>query len=102
MKRAFGEKSGWERVSYYRSNASLGDPEKQPRGWAGQLWSPAIEAEHRATRESVGLFDESSFAKIEVSGPDAARLAQFVLSPAGQAILVRHGFTAATQPKDSR
>ena len=63
-----GEKSGWERVSYYRSNAALGDPEKQPRGWAGELWSPAIEAEHRATRESVGLFDESSFAKLEVIG----------------------------------
>ena len=33
------------------------------------LWSPAIEAEHRATRETAGLFDESSFAKLEVSGP---------------------------------
>ena len=66
-----GEKSGWERVSYYRSNAALGDPGKQPRGWAGELWSPAIEAEHRATREAVGLFDESSFAKLEVSGSGA-------------------------------
>src|SRR3954454_24640773 len=35
-------------------------------------WSPAIEAEHRATRERAGLFDESSFAKMEVSGPGAA------------------------------
>ena len=37
-------------------------------------WSPAIEAEHRATRETAGLFDESSFAKFEVSGPGAAEL----------------------------
>ena len=34
--------------------------------------------------------------------PDADRFAQFVLSGAGQAILVRHGFAAATQAKDSR
>ncbi len=37
-------------------------------------WSPAIGAEHRATRERAGLFDESSFAKLEVSGPGAAEL----------------------------
>ena len=35
-------------------------------------WSPAIGAEHLATRERAGLFDESSFAKIEISGPGAA------------------------------
>jgi glycine cleavage system T protein len=70
----FGEKSGWERVNYYRSNEAGGDESKRPLGWAGKLWSPAIEAEHRATRERAGLFDESSFAKIEVSGPGAADL----------------------------
>jgi glycine cleavage system aminomethyltransferase T/glycine/D-amino acid oxidase-like deaminating enzyme len=70
----FGEKSGWERVNYYRSNEAGGDESKRPLGWAGKLWSPAIEAEHRATREGAGLFDESSFAKIEVSGPGAAPL----------------------------
>jgi 4-methylaminobutanoate oxidase (formaldehyde-forming) len=35
-------------------------------------WSPAIGAEHRACREAAALFDESSFAKIEVVGPGAA------------------------------
>ena len=38
------------------------------------LWSPAIGAEHRATRETAALFDESSFAKIELEGPGAADL----------------------------
>ena len=70
----FGEKSGWERVNWYESNAAAGDPAKRPHGWAGHHWSPAIEAEHRATREAAGLFDESSFAKLEVSGPGAAEL----------------------------
>jgi glycine cleavage system aminomethyltransferase T/glycine/D-amino acid oxidase-like deaminating enzyme len=69
---AFGEKSGWERVNWYESNAPAGDEALRPRGWAGQLWSPAIGAEHVACRERAALFDESSFAKIEVAGPGAA------------------------------
>ncbi|MGZ5308376.1 MAG: GcvT family protein [Solirubrobacterales bacterium] len=68
---AFGEKSGWERVNWYESNAAA-DEGLRPRGWAGQHWSPAIGAEHLATREAAGLFDESSFAKLEIAGPGAA------------------------------
>jgi glycine cleavage system aminomethyltransferase T/glycine/D-amino acid oxidase-like deaminating enzyme len=71
---AFGEKSGWERVNWYESNAERGDESLRPRGWAGMHWSPAIAAEHRATREAAGLFDESSFAKLEVSGSGAVEL----------------------------
>ena len=71
---AFGEKSGWERVNWYESNAAAGDESLRPRGWAGRHWSPAIGAEHRATREAVALFDESSFAKMEIAGPGAADL----------------------------
>ncbi len=70
----FGEKSGWERVNWYESNAGAGDESLRPHGWAGMLWSPAIGAEHRATRETAGLFDESSFAKLELEGPGAAEL----------------------------
>jgi glycine cleavage system aminomethyltransferase T/glycine/D-amino acid oxidase-like deaminating enzyme len=68
----FGEKSGWERVNWYESNAPAGDEALRPRGWAGRLWSPAVGAEHVACRERAALFDESSFAKIEVAGPGAA------------------------------
>jgi glycine cleavage system aminomethyltransferase T/glycine/D-amino acid oxidase-like deaminating enzyme len=69
---AFGEKSGWERVNWYEANAPAGDEALRPRGWAGRLWSPAIGAEHVACRERAALFDESSFAKIEVAGAGAA------------------------------
>jgi glycine cleavage system aminomethyltransferase T/glycine/D-amino acid oxidase-like deaminating enzyme len=69
---SFGEKSGWERVNWYASNDVDGDASLRPRGWAGMHWSPAIGAEHRACREAAALFDESSFAKLEVSGPGAA------------------------------
>ena len=69
---SFGEKSGWERANWFESNAAAGDESLRPRGWAGMHWSPAIGAEHRACREAVAMFDESSFAKIDVSGPRAA------------------------------
>lgn len=71
---AFGEKSGWERVNWYESNAAAGDESLRPRGWAGRHWSPAIGAEAIATRTAAALYDESSFAKLEVAGAGAARL----------------------------
>ena len=67
----FGEKSGWERANWLDPNAARGDESLRPRGWAGKLWSSAIGAEHRAARESAALFDESSFAKIDVTGEGA-------------------------------
>jgi glycine cleavage system aminomethyltransferase T/glycine/D-amino acid oxidase-like deaminating enzyme len=68
---SFGEKGGWERVNWYESNAAGGDESLRPRGWAGENWSPAIEVEARAARESAALFDQSSFSKLEVLGPGA-------------------------------
>lgn len=38
---------------------------------------------------------------LKTARPDAARLAFYVLSPAGQAILARHGFTAVALPAGS-
>jgi glycine cleavage system T protein len=69
---SFGEKSGWERANWFEPNAADGDELLRPHGWAGRHWSPAIEAEHRAVRETAALFDETSFAKIEVAGARAA------------------------------
>jgi 4-methylaminobutanoate oxidase (formaldehyde-forming) len=37
-------------------------------------WSAAIGAEALATRQRAGLFDESSFSKLELAGPGAAEL----------------------------
>jgi 4-methylaminobutanoate oxidase (formaldehyde-forming) len=74
----FAEKAGWERVEYYRDNEPAGDESLRPAGWAGRDFSPAVGAEHLATRAAAGLFDESSFALIEVSGPDAADLLEWV------------------------
>lgn len=72
----FGEKASWERVNFYSSNVS--NDEFAPYGWAGKHWSSAVRAEHLATRETAGLFDETSFAKLVVSGEDAAKFLNFV------------------------
>ena len=74
----FGEKSGWERPNWFAPNgADRPDLEAlRPRGWAGQHWDPAIGAEALATRHAAGLFDESSFAKIEVRGATACAFLQ--------------------------
>ncbi len=74
----FGEKAGWERVNSYASNADDGLESLRPHGWAGRHWSTATAVEHRATRTTAGLFDETSFAKIEVRGRDAARFLERV------------------------
>jgi heterotetrameric sarcosine oxidase gamma subunit len=79
----FGEKSGWERPNWFEPNADdprFGGREAlerlRPRGWAGQHWSPAIAAEALATRQAAGLFDETSFAKLEVAGSGACHFLQ--------------------------
>jgi 4-methylaminobutanoate oxidase (formaldehyde-forming) len=69
---AFGEKAGWERANWLGANAAAGDESLRPRGWAGRFWSPAIGAECLTTRDRAGLFDQSSFAKLDVDGPGAA------------------------------
>jgi glycine cleavage system aminomethyltransferase T/glycine/D-amino acid oxidase-like deaminating enzyme len=74
----FGEKSSWERVNWYASNEDPAHESRRPRGWAGEHWSTAIVTEHLACRERAALFDESSFAKIAVEGPGAARFLQFL------------------------
>jgi glycine cleavage system aminomethyltransferase T/glycine/D-amino acid oxidase-like deaminating enzyme len=75
---SFGEKAGWERVNFYGTNVALGDETLRPHGWAGRGWSPATGAEHLATRTAAGLFDETSFAKLRVSGPDAPTFLDWV------------------------
>jgi glycine cleavage system T protein len=74
----FGEKAGWERPNWFASNEDDRHEDRRPRGWAGLHWSTAIVTEHLATRDGACLFDESSFAKLEVVGPRACHFLQRV------------------------
>ena len=66
--------AGWERPQWYAVNEGLvpaDAPWATRDAWAAAQWSPAVGAEHIATRELVGLFDITAFAKFDVHGPDA-------------------------------
>jgi glycine cleavage system T protein len=78
LKATWGEKSGWERANWFDANAEAGQESLRPRGWAGEIWSPAIGAEHVACRSGAAVFDETSFAKIEVAGSGAERFLQWM------------------------
>jgi 4-methylaminobutanoate oxidase (formaldehyde-forming) len=73
-----GEKGGWERPNWFASNEPAQAPGWAPLGWARHNWSPAIAAEHLAARETVGLFDFTSFSKLEVTGRGALAALQWL------------------------
>jgi glycine cleavage system aminomethyltransferase T/glycine/D-amino acid oxidase-like deaminating enzyme len=65
--------AGWERPQWFEANRALltGAVWERRDAWAAMNWSPAVGAEHVATRERVALFDITPFAKFDVTGPDA-------------------------------
>ena len=71
----FGEKLGWERPNWF---AGAGEIPQDDETFGRPDWWECVATEHRATREAAALFDESSFAKFEVEGPDAERALDFV------------------------
>ena len=67
----FGEMSGWERPNWY---AGEGMERRYRYSYGKQNWWALSGEECLAVRQVVGIFDQTSFAKFEVEGPDAARL----------------------------
>lgn len=65
---AFGEAAGWERANWYAPGQT--DPLYE-YSFGRQNWFEHSAAEHRATRAGVALFDQTSFAKFQLSGRDA-------------------------------
>ena len=64
----FGEKLGWERPNWFAPSAV------EPRddySFERKNWFAHVGREHRAVRERVGVFDQTSFAKFELAGRDA-------------------------------
>jgi 4-methylaminobutanoate oxidase (formaldehyde-forming) len=64
----FGEKLGWERPNWF---APPGVEPHDVYTYGHQNWFAAVGDEHRAAREAVALFDETSFAKFTLRGRDA-------------------------------
>src|SRR5690242_6377923 len=71
----FGSKMGWERANYF---APRGENPDIVYGWGQQNWQPWSNAEQRAARTAVALFDQTSFSKYLLTGPDAERALQWL------------------------
>ncbi|MEX4006775.1 GcvT family protein [Neoaquamicrobium sediminum] len=81
----FGSKLGWERPNWFATNPGARDEYSMGR----QNWFDAVGEEHRHVREKVGIFDQSSFAKYELTGRDALKALDFICAndvskPAGR------------------
>jgi 4-methylaminobutanoate oxidase (formaldehyde-forming) len=74
-KACFGEAAGWERPNWFAPEKEDAEPVYQ-YSFGKQNWFEYAAAEHRAAREQVALFDQSSFSKYLVQGRDACRQLQ--------------------------
>ncbi len=64
----FGETAGWERANWFSAPDAIAEYEYS---YGRQNWHDASGSEHRAAREAVALFDQTSFGKFLVQGRDA-------------------------------
>ena len=65
----FGEKLGWERPNWFADLAS-GEKAEDSYSYERQNWFAAVGREHKAARERVAVFDQTSFAKFLLVGRD--------------------------------
>ena len=71
----FGEVGGYERANWF---ATPGQQAAYQYSYKRQNWFENYASEHRAVRDSVGLYDISSFGKFEVTGADALATLQHI------------------------
>ena len=84
----FGTKMGWERANWF---APAGIAPRTLYAFGRQNWFAHAAREHRAARETAALFDQTSFAKLLLEGPDAGVLldrlaANDVVVPIGRTV----------------
>ena len=71
----FGEKLGWERPNWF---ADQGQDPKDIYSFERQNWFKNTAREHKACREAAVLFDQTSFAKFTLKGPDALKALSWI------------------------
>jgi 4-methylaminobutanoate oxidase (formaldehyde-forming) len=79
---------GWERPNWF---APEGVEPEAVYSFGRQNWFPYAAAEHRAAREAVAVFDQTSFAKLRLEGADAEAVLQRLCAndvavPAGRVV----------------
>lgn len=73
----FGEKMGWERPNWF-ARRELGEEPQDNYGFGRQNWFEAVGREHAAARAAAVVFDQTSFAKFILEGPDACAALNFI------------------------
>jgi glycine cleavage system aminomethyltransferase T/glycine/D-amino acid oxidase-like deaminating enzyme len=71
----FGSKMGWERANFFAPGGVRPEIEYS---WGQQNWQPWSSAEQLAVRQRVAVFDQTSFSKYLLTGPDAADALQWL------------------------
>lgn len=71
----YGQKYGWERVNWFAPEGVK--PVNIPT-WGKPNSFLHVAEDHKAVRERVGIFDQSSFGKIEVKGPGSLEFLQLL------------------------
>jgi sarcosine dehydrogenase len=71
----FGSRGGWERPNWF---APQGVEAIDRPSFTKPNWFEHVGNEHRTIREGVGLIDQSSFAKFEITGPGALEAVQWL------------------------
>ncbi|MFZ2099153.1 MAG: FAD-dependent oxidoreductase, partial [Oricola sp.] len=71
----FGSKLGWERPNWF---VPKGMEARDVYSMGRQNWFGPVGDEHAHVREKVGIFDQSSFAKYEMAGPDALKALDWI------------------------
>lgn len=73
----FGEKLGWERPNWFADRAA-GEIPQDVYSFERPGWFEAVAREHRAARQAAVIFDQTSFAKFVLKGPDAAAALEWI------------------------
>lgn len=82
QKAMFFNTSGWEAPQWFQAHASLleryDDQIPQRTGWEAMNWSRIQGAEHLAVRDYGGMFNISTFTKLEVKGKGALKFLEYL------------------------
>lgn len=72
--------SNLAKTAMYELHVKAGARIVEFAGWLMPIWFSSIAREHRAVRTAVGMFDVSHMGQILVSGPDAVKVVDYLVT----------------------
>ena len=90
----FGSRNGWERANYFRKLTGSQPSARPAFGLGRPGWLDGMIEEQRATRETVAIYDQTSFGKLLLQGRDALAVLQRLCANELDVALGRMVYTA--------